>query len=128
MFWGGKPHWSTKRKKKQKQNHIRSVCQEMFCKLAFLKYPQNSQNAETTGLESLYNNAPGLQAVNFIEWTPAQVFSSEFFRIFKSTSEWLFLVFTSKFWETFQDIYFIEHLWELAYFMYKLQDFSKHIQ
>ena len=61
--------------------------QEMFCKLAFLKYPQNSQNAETTGLESLYNNEPGLQAVNFIEWTPAQVFSSEFFRIFKSTSE-----------------------------------------
>ena len=100
----------------------------MFCKLAFLKYPQNSQNAETTGLESLYNNEPGLQAVNFIEWTPAQVFSSEFFRIFKSTSEWLFLVFTSKFWETFQDIYFIEHLWEPAYFMYKLQDFSKHIQ
>ena len=90
-----------------------------------MKYSQNSQNAKKSVLESLYNNVAGLQAVNFVEETPAQVFSCEFSEIFKSTSEWLLLVFASEFWETFQDIYFIEHLWEPAYFMYKLPDFSK---
>ena len=38
----------------------------------------------------------------------------------QSTSGWLLLKFICEFWEVFQNISFIEHLWETAYFMYKL--------
>ena len=39
----------------------------------------------------------------------------------QSTSGWLFLKFIREFWEVFQNISFIEHLWKTAYFMYKFQ-------
>ena len=32
-------------------------------------------------------------------------------------------MFTGEFWEVFQNTSFIEHLWETAYFMYKLKNF-----
>ena len=46
----------------------------------------------------------------------------------RSTSGWLLLKFICEFWEVFQNISFIEHLWETAYFMYKLQYFNQQIQ
>ena len=53
----------------------------------------------------------------------------EFYKIFRnifwqSTSVWLLLAFLSEFWEVFQNTSFIEHQWETAYFMYKLQNFN----
>ena len=46
----------------------------------------------------------------------------------QNTSGWLLLKFICEFWEVFQNISFIEHLWETAYFMYKLQYFNQQIQ
>ena len=46
----------------------------------------------------------------------------------QSTSGWLLLKFICELWEVFQNISFIEHLWETAYFMYKLQYFNQQIQ
>ena len=45
----------------------------------------------------------------------------------QNTSEWLVLKFICEFWEVFQNISFIEHLWETAYFIYKLQYFNQQI-
>ena len=61
------------------------------------------------------------------------MFFCEFGKISKnifwqSTSGWLLLKFICEFWEVFQNISFIEHLWETAYFMYKLQYFNQQIQ
>ena len=60
------------------------------------------------------------------------MFICEFCKIFKNTfwqntSEWLLLVFICEFWEVFQLTSFIEHLWETAYFMHKLQNFDHQI-
>ena len=42
---------------------------------------------------------------------------------------WMTLLkFICKFWEVFQNILFIEYLWETAYFMYKLLYFNQQIQ
>ena len=38
------------------------------------------------------------------------------------------LTFICEFWEVFQNILFIEYLWETAYFMYKLLYFKQQIQ
>ena len=73
-------------------------------------------------------------ACNFIKKEiPAKIFFCEFGKISKnifwqSTSGWLLLKFICEFWEVFQNISFIEHLWETAYFMYKLQYFNQQIQ
>ena len=73
-------------------------------------------------------------AFNFVKnETPAKTFFFKFSKIFKNifwqnTSEWLLLVFICKTWEVFQFTSFIEHLWETAYFMYKLQNFNHQIQ
>ena len=61
------------------------------------------------------------------------MFFCEFGKISKnifwqSTSGWPLLKFICEFWEVFQNISFIEHLWETAYFMYKLQYFNQQIQ
>ena len=66
-------------------------------------------------------------AYNFIKKEiPAKMFFCEFGKISKnmfwqSTPGWVLLKFICEFWEVFQSISFIEHLWETAYFMYKLQ-------
>ena len=62
--------------------------------------------------------------------TPAQAFCCEFYEILRksfwqNTSGWLLLVFTLSF---VKNIFFIEHLLESAYFMFKLEYFSRHIQ
>ena len=49
-------------------------------------------------------------------------------KFWQNTSGWLLLVFTGKFWKVSQNTSFIEHLWETAYFMYKLQNFNHQIQ
>ena len=64
---------------------------------------------------------------------PAKMFFCEFCKIFKNilwqnTSGWLFLKFICEFWEVFQNTSFIRHLWETAYFMFKLQNFNQQIQ
>ena len=56
------------------------------------------------------------------------MFFCEFLKIFKNifwqtTSRWM-LVFICEFLEVFQNISFIVHLWETAYFKYKLQNFN----
>ena len=61
------------------------------------------------------------------------MFFCEFCEIFKNifwqnTSGWLLLVFICEFWEVFQNNYFVEHLWETAYFMCKLQSFNQQMQ
>ena len=61
------------------------------------------------------------------------MFFCEFLKICKiifwqNTSGWLALVFICEFWEVVHIISFIEHLWETAYYMYKLQDFNHQIQ
>ena len=61
------------------------------------------------------------------------MFLFEFSKIFKNifwqnTFGWLLLVFICEFWEVVQITPFIEHPWETAYFMYKLQDFNHQIQ
>ena len=45
----------------------------------------------------------------------------------QSTSGWLLPKFICEFWEVFQNISFIEHLWETAYFKYKPQYFNQQI-
>ena len=72
-------------------------------------------------------------ACNFIKkGIPAKMFFFEFCKIsenifWQNTSEWLVLKFICEFWEVFQNISFIEHLWETAYFIYKLQYFNQQI-
>ena len=61
------------------------------------------------------------------------MFFWEFRKIFKNifwynTSGWLFRKFICKFLEVFQNTSFIEHPWETAYIMYKLQNFNQQIQ
>ena len=61
------------------------------------------------------------------------MFICEFCKIFQNifwqnTSGWLLLVFICGFWEVFQITSFIEHLWETAYFIYKLPNFNHQIQ
>ena len=61
------------------------------------------------------------------------MFFCEFCKIFKNIfrpniSGWLLLKFISEFWKVFQNTPFIEHLWETAYLMYKLQNFNQQIQ
>ena len=46
----------------------------------------------------------------------------------QNTSGWLLLKFICEFWEVFQNTSFIEHLWETAHFMYKLQYSNQQIQ
>ena len=71
---------------------------------------------------------------NFIKKEiPAKMFFFEFCKISKnifwqSTSGWLLLKFICEFWKVFQNISFIGHLWETAYFMYKSQYFNQQIQ
>ena len=73
-------------------------------------------------------------ACNFIKKeTPEKVFFCEFCKIFKNifwqnTSGSLLLVLLCKFWEVFQNTSLIEHLWETAHFMYKLQNSNQQIQ
>ena len=60
------------------------------------------------------------------------MFLRKFWKILKNIfwqniSGWLLLVFIYKFWEVFQNTSFIEHLWETAYFMCKLQNFNQQI-
>ena len=60
-------------------------------------------------------------------------FFCEFCKFFKNifwqkTSGWLLLVFICEFWEVFQITSSIEHLWETAYFIYKLPNLKHHIQ
>ena len=45
-----------------------------------------------------------------------------------SLEDWLLLKFICEFWEVFQNTSITEHLWETAYFMYKLQNFNQKIQ
>ena len=52
------------------------------------------------------------------------MFFCEFWKIFKNifwqyTFGWLLLVVICEFWELFQITYFVEHLWETAYFIQK---------
>ena len=59
-------------------------------------------------------------------------FSVNFGKIFKNifwqnTSGWLPFVFIGEFWEVFEKTSFIDHIWEIAYFMYKLQNFIQQI-
>ena len=99
-----------------------------------LKILQNSQNAETPVLEPRSNNAAGLQFLNFnkkrlqYRCFPANFANISIKPFWQGTSGWLLLVFTFEFWESFQNTFFIEQLWETAYFMHKLHDFSQHIQ
>ena len=73
-------------------------------------------------------------ACNFIKKEiPAKMSFYEFRKIFEnifwqSTSGWLVYKFICEFWEVFQNISFIQHLWETAYLMYKLQYFNQQIQ
>ena len=60
-------------------------------------------------------------------------FSVNFAKIFKNifwqnTSGWVLLVFIGEFWEVFQNVSIIEHLWETAYFIYKLHNFNQQMQ
>ena len=70
---------------------------------------------------------------NFIQKEiPAKMHFCKFCKISKnifwqSASGWLLLQFIRELWEVFQSISFIEHLWETAYFMYKLQYFNQQI-
>ena len=62
----------------------------------------------------------------------AKMFFFEFCKISKNifwqnTSRCLLLKFIGEFWEVFQKISFIEHLWETAYFKYKLQYLNQQI-
>ena len=71
---------------------------------------------------------------NFIKkGTREKMFICNFCKIFKkifwqNISGCLLLVFFCEFWEVFQITTFIEHLWETAYFIYKLPNFNNHIQ
>ena len=61
------------------------------------------------------------------------MFLCEFCQIFRtsswqSTSRRLPHVFTSEFWEIFQNTLFIEHLQKSAYIIYKLQSFNQYMQ
>ena len=75
-------------------------------------------------------------AFNFIKIeTLAEIFFQIIFAKFlktlflrTSSDRWLLLAFTSEFWEILQNTFFIEHLQETAYIMYKLQEFNQHIQ
>ena len=74
------------------------------------------------------------QPCNFIKKEiPAKTFFCEICTISKNsfwqnTSGSLHLKFICELWEAFQNISFVEHLWETAYFMYKLQYFKQQIQ
>ena len=72
-------------------------------------------------------------ACNFIKEIPAKTFFCEFCKIFnkifwQNTSGWLLLKFVSEFWDLFQNTSITEHLWEIAYFKYKLQNFNQQIE
>ena len=56
-------------------------------------------------------------------------FAKDFKNIFwQNATGWLLLVFICEFWEVFQITSSIEHLWETAYFIYKLPNLKHHIQ
>ena len=72
-------------------------------------------------------------ACNFIKEIPAKTVFCEFCKIFnnvfwQNTSGWLLLKFVSEFWDLFQNTSITEHLWEIAYFKYKLQNFNQQIE
>ena len=58
------------------------------------------------------------------------MFFCELCKIFKNffwqnTCGWLLFVFIYEFLEVLQNTLFIEHLWETAHFMFKLQNFNQ---
>ena len=53
-------------------------------------------------------------------------FCKFFNNIFWQNSLW-WLLLICEFWEVFQITFFIEHLWEIDYFIYKLLNFNHHI-
>ena len=63
---------------------------------------------------------------------PEKMFFCAFYKIFnifwQNTSEWLLLKFICEFWEFFQNTSIIQPLWEIAYFLYKLQNFNQQIK
>ena len=75
-----------------------------------------------------------LPACNYIKKkAPAKMFICEFGLFLRTlldrnSSGWLLLVFICKFWDVFQIASFIKHLWETAYFIYKLPKVNHHIQ
>ena len=107
-------------------NFIKKRLQHRFFPTKFAKFVRT---ACFTSLASLR-----FPACNFFKKeTPAEMLFCEFCKIFnnifwQNTSRWLPLVFTWESWKIFQNTCFIEHLWETAYFMYKLQNFNHQIQ
>ena len=63
---------------------------------------------------------------------PEKMFFCAFYKIFnifwQNTSEWLLLKFICELWEFFQNTSIIQPLWEIAYFLYKLQNFNQQIK
>ena len=55
----------------------------MFFKIGVLKYFAIF-TGKSSDLESLFSEVAGLKACNFIKDTPTQVFSCEYFKIFKN--------------------------------------------
>ena len=54
------------------------------------------------------------------------VFFKNFF--WQKISGWVLLKLICELWEVFQNTSFMEYLWEIAYFMYKIQSFNQQIQ
>ena len=108
----------------QNCNFTKKRLQVRFFPVKFAKYLRKPCFTESPVAASDSFRFP---ACNFIKRkTPAKMFFSEFCKTFKNifwqnTFGWLLLVFSCEFWEVFQGTSFIEHLWEIAYFMYKFQ-------
>ena len=86
-----------------------------------------------THFQLLFLTISGFQPATLLKRDSGKDVFCEFCKIFKNifwqnTSGWLLLVFISEFWEVFCNTSFMEHLWETAYFMYKLQNFNHKTQ
>ena len=80
----------------------------------------------TQHLQWLLLTVSDFQPPSLLKKIPAKMFFCKFWEVLRS---WLLLKFIYESWEVFQNISFIEHLWQTAYFKYKykLQYFNQQI-
>ena len=82
---------------------------------------------------------PAADSFRFSTWNfikkeiPSKMFFCEFCVFFKNflwqkISRWVLLKLICELWEVFQNTSFMENLWEIAYFKYKIQNFNQQIQ
>ena len=116
----------------QNSKFIKKRLQHKFFPAKFGKFLRTP--CFTGDLQQLLRPIQGFQLATLLKWRLRQKwFFCEFCKIFKNifwqnTFGWLLLVFIWEFWEVFQNSSFIEHLWDTAYFMYKLQNLNHQIQ